>query len=239
MKTRILLKLALVSISLTVAAHATVIGYVSNLSGNSTDFSTAVAGAGGTITTYTFNDLATGGLSPSAYAGLTFSGNINQVAFGNGPGDGNDASGPLSPGEGANGASNYVWSGVNNDSLTVNFASSVSGVGLFVIDSFNIFGTTTNISAFDSSNNLLGSFNGANFNFQNNNLYFMGITSSASDIASVVFSHFGSSTGDRIALDNLQVATGGSTVPDSGSTLLLLGGAMTAFAAFRRRQANR
>ncbi len=234
MKSRILATLT--TVILATSVHAGVIGFVSNPTTNSIDFTNAVVGGGGAVTTYTFDDLSVGALDPSAYAGITFGGNISNVAFSAGPSDGNSSSNPRSLGEGPHSASNVIQSGTTNDNLTIDFASSVFGAGFFIVDNFNILGTGTTISAFDSSSSLLGTFAGPNLNFQNNNQYFMGITSSAGDISRIEFSHSGGVTGDRIAIDNLLVAAGGgASVPDTSSTLGLFAGVMMGLSIIRRR----
>jgi hypothetical protein len=235
MKLRLPLSLAFASLSLSLVAHANVVGYVNDPTGNSVDFDTAV----GAFSVYDFDGLGVGALNPTAYPGLTFGGSIDQVVYTAGPAQGNTFSTPLSSGEGLHPLSN-VWEspgGETVDSLTVTFSAPVAGAGVFVIDNFNVLGTTTTISAYDSANNLLGSFNGPNDNFQNNNEYFMGITSSADDIAELVFSHNGAGTGDTIAVDDLEVAggVGGAPAPDGASTLALLGGAIAMVGAVRRR----
>jgi hypothetical protein len=233
MKTRNYVGLALASLSFVLAAHAQVVGYVNDPANNSGNFSAAVGPSN--ITTYTFNTLATGALDPDAYAGITFSGNIDQVVYSAGPDDGNNESAPLNSGEGPHPISNVLESGVYNDSLTVDFSTAVEGAGIFVIDAFNIDGTNTTISAYDTSDVLLGTFALPNDNFQNNNEVFMGVSSSTDDIGSIVITHTGSSTGDHIALDNLEVAGGSPSVPDGGSTLTLLGGTIALVGALRRR----
>ena len=52
--------------------HAGVIGYTSNPSGDSSDFASGVASAGGVITgPLTWEDHALGALDPNHYAGMT------------------------------------------------------------------------------------------------------------------------------------------------------------------------
>lgn len=68
-------------------------------------------------------------------------GEANSVVLGSGPGQFNTSSGPFSQGEGFHAVSHYLTDGVNPSSLTISFADSVLGVGLFTIDYFNPKGT--------------------------------------------------------------------------------------------------
>lgn len=223
---------------LPLSAFAQLSGFVNSPGSNSTDWTSAVTSAGATIdASMNFDTLPTGALASNAYTGVTFSlTGFSDVTFGSGPGQGNIFSGPLSSGEGLHAASNFLLSSVNNNSLTLTFAAPVFGAGLFVIDNFNIFGTTTSIEAFDSSHTSLGSFSGPNFNFQENNQYFMGVTSTTNDIASLTFTHLGSFTGDQIGVDNIVVARLGSFAPvPEPSTYALSGAALLGVLGFARR----
>jgi hypothetical protein len=65
----------------------------------------------------------------------------------------------------------------------------------------------------------------AQFNFQENNLYFMGVTSSAGDIGSLVLSGLSDNTGDNVGIDNIEFATAFAAVPEPSSLVLgLIGG---------------
>ena len=204
-------------LSITPALNAAVNTYANNPTGNSTDFATGVAGILGSISTYTFDTLPTGVLSPSAYPGLTLAatGEFNNVVNGEGPADGNSFSTPLSPGEGLHPVSNYLGSGGGfTGGLTVDFSTPVLGFGLYTIDVFtpSSFSNADNfsLSAYtgaDGGGTLLGTATGLQFNFQTDNLYFLGITSSAANIRSVIFSSDGSGSDDNVGLDNLEVAS--------------------------------
>jgi hypothetical protein len=229
------------------ALDAGVITYAGNPTGNSTDFATGVAGIAGTITTYTFDTLATGALASNAYAGLTLNatGEFTTISNGAGPGQSNISSPPVSPGEGVHSASNYLG---NNDGtsggLTVDFSTPVVGAGIFTIDVYNPSAGSDNVSlsaysGLDGTGTLLGTATGAQFNFQANNLYFLGITSSANNIQSVVFNSIGGESGDIIGLDNLEVATSSGTVtPEPGTILMGLSASLLGLAAMRRRRAR-
>jgi hypothetical protein len=228
------------------ALDAGVITYAGNPTGNSTDFAAGVAGIAGTITTYTFDTLATGTLASNAYAGLTLNatGEFTTISNGAGPGQSNVSSSPVSPGEGAHPASNYLGDNEGTSGgLTVDFSTPVAGAGIFTIDVYNPSAGADNFSlsaytGLDGTGTLLGTATGAQYNFQANNLYFLGITSSANNIQSVVFSSNGSESGDVIGLDNLKVATSSGTVtPEPGTILTSLFGLATfGLAAMRRRR---
>jgi hypothetical protein len=111
----------------------------------------------------------------------------------------------------------------------VSFATPVLGAGLFIIDYFNPIGDNPlTIQAFTGSNGTgtsLGSFSSVAFNFQNNNLYFMGITSDQENIGSIVFTDINTNTGDTIGIDNIMFSRSlpsNDPVPEP-STWLLMG----------------
>ena len=162
---------------------------------------------------------------------LLASGDVNTVTSGAGPGQGNTFSGPLSSGEGLHASSQYLLDGGAASSLTINFATAVLGAGLFVIDYFNPTGGNNplSLSAYTGVNGggtLLGTFNSVALNFQRNHLYFMGITSSAADIQSVIFRDLSTATGDITGIDNIMIANGSASVPEAASTLMMVLGAI-------------
>lgn len=224
-------------------ASASVLGFTSNFSGNAAAWTASANGLGATIdSSINFDAHPTGALQSNFYAGLGVtmgsSGDSNTVVFGAGPGQGNTSSTPLSSGEGLHAASNYLFDGGNASSFTLLFSTPVYGAGLYVIDYFNPFNSNPlTIEAFDAANTSLGLFTSAAANFQNNNLYFMGVTSSAGDIAKLVFTDVNSATGDTTGIDNIVFATGaGNNVPEPGA-LALVGLALAGLALTRRRKA--
>jgi hypothetical protein len=76
----------------------------------------------------------------------------------------------------------------------------------------------------------LGLYDSAAFNFQQNNLYFMGVTSSAGEIGSIVFRDTNSLTGDTMGIDNILFSsntTAHNAVPEPAAALFgiaMLGG---------------
>ena len=120
--------------------------------------------------------------------------------------------------------------------FTISFDAPVIGVGLFTIDLFNPgdnppdVRNAVTIEVFDGPNgtgNSLGLFDSAQFNFQMNFLYFMGVSSTDNDIRSLVFNN-PAGAGDDIGIDNIVFA-----VPAPGG-LALLG--MAGLIAGRRRR---
>jgi hypothetical protein len=235
------------------AASANAITYANDPTGNSIDFAEGVSANGGSITTYTFDDLVTGTLNPDAYAGLTLNatGAFTTISYGTGPEQSNTTTAPLSDGEGSHPASNYLGDNVTDyGTLTVDFATPVPGAGIFTIDAFNpgsdALSDNFSLSAWTGANGtgtLLGTATGAQFNFQPDYLYFLGIVSEADNIGSIVFSQDGSLSGDVIGLDNLEVASAspaGSVTPEPDtSALLCAAGVFLTFVHHRRRAARR
>jgi hypothetical protein len=246
----------LASVLIASHAQAQLTGFVANPTTNSTDFSTFVTGMSGTINTdVNFDAHPLGTLQPNFYLGsdgvtLTGTSGMNQVTFGNGPGQGNTFSPPLSSGEGLHPASNYLYSsspGVGGGtSLTISFTSPVSAVGLFTIDYFGPANTDnplviTGYSGPNGTGTDLGSFTSVGYNFQMNNLYFMGLatTNGSNSIGSFIFSRPTDDTGDDLGLDNIEFArTSSISVPEPGAYALLGSLGLTGAAFLRRRRAR-
>jgi hypothetical protein len=224
-----------------VPAMAATTGFVGNPGSNSSDWATYVTGLGGWInTSINFDTHPTGALQANFYSGLGVTlaetGTVGNVNTGAGPGQGNTSSTPLSAGEGLHQVSNYVWVDVGSGTFTMNFATPVMGAGLFIVDYFNPQSTPLSpitIAAYNSTNALLGSYQSAVYNFQENYMYFMGIASTTSNIAAVKFTITGGH-GDQIGLDDIRFA--GSRTPIPGpATILLLAPGLAGLAAFRKR----
>jgi len=244
------MRLALLASSLLLAAgaaHAATFGFVSNPTGNSSDWAADVANRGGTVNSaIDFEAHSTGTLVSDFYSltegvTLTAAGDVNTVINSAGPGQGNTSSAPKSPGEGVNPVSNVLFDGGGVSSLTIDFAAPVIGFGLHVIDYFNPTGSNPlRIEAFAGAGGTglsLGLFDSVAFNFQENYRYFMGLTSDAADIRSVVFSDLSTATGDTIALDDFVFASSGtvtSPIPVPAALPLLMG-ALGGLALLRRR----
>lgn len=233
--------------ALTSTATNAVTFYVANPTSNLANWTSAVIAAGGSVTTNIDFD------APSTGATYTTTGSVG-ISSGNGPGDGNNGSPTLSIGEGPNPASNYLR--VNSpyfrdfrvnlpryrglSSVTVNYTAPVAAAGFFTIDYFGAsgFNNLLNLSVYDGANGtgaLLGSATSVYFNFQNNNRYFMGVTSATANIGSIVFSRTFDNTGDNIGLDNF-VSSRTGAVPEPASWAMLIAGFGLTGAVMRRRR---
>ena len=114
--------------------------------------------------------------------------------------------------------------------FSIAFASAVSSAGAQVqASSFGAF--TGTISAFDSSNILLGAFNVAGNNAGNGggSAVFAGIVSDSVNISRIEFAGFGDGAGIN------QLSAGTASVPEPGTLLLLMGPLAFLVAARRRR----
>jgi hypothetical protein len=238
---------AVLAILIGASGQAATVGYVNDPTTNSSDFTAGVSALGGTIdSNVDFDGHPVGALQNSFYTasdGVTFSttGPINTVMSGAGPGQVNNSDNPngtrpFSPGEGTHPASNFLFSdSALTSTLTLNFTLPVLGVGFFTIDLFSppplpppsnpgLFNTMT-IEAFTGSNGTgtsLGLFNNAQFNFQANHLYFMGLTSSNNDISSLVIRQVQlPGTGDQIGIDNILIARQGPQAVPEPSTIAM------------------
>ena len=183
---------------------------------------------------------------------LTATGDVDDVKNGAGPNDGNTSSTPKSPGEGPHAVSNYLYDGGGVSTLTISFGETKFGAGLFTVDHFNPYDDNPlTLEAFDGpdgTGNSLGIVTSAAFNYQPNNLYFMGITSDQGNIRSVLFTDVNTITGDTMGLDNIMFSAGGEVVAPSvpvpvpstgliGQLLLILALLFIASRGIRRLQA--
>jgi hypothetical protein len=194
-------------------AAAEVTGFVANPEGNSIDWQNEVEALGGIVNTNVNFDSHPSGLlqndfySASEGVTLAIEPNTSIVVNGQGPGQGNAWTQPLSEGEGVHAASNFLLIEGGSVSFTLSFATPVYGAGLFVIDYFDPWGMAPlAISAYRQDGSLLESYSAVQYNFQTDKLYFMGVTSSDGDIASVVFTAETSATMDLIGIDGIRFA---------------------------------
>jgi hypothetical protein len=226
--------------------QAAAIGFVNNSGTNSMDWITEVLGLGASVNAnVTFDAHPVGPLTPDFYLlsdGVTLiaSTGADSVRAGAGPADGN-TDGAI-PGEGPHASSNHLLMGspgiASTNSLIVSFAAPVVGAGMFTIDRF-YGGSPVNdivIEAYDgvdATGLLIGTFAGLNQNFQINNLYFMGIVSTAGDIRSIRLLRGPDSTGDVMGVDDILFASADNEVPEPAS-LALCGAGLAAVALLRR-----
>jgi len=200
------------------AAFATVTDFVDNPTSNRADWTAFVNNLGLEINSNVdFDDHPLGALDSDFYLGsdgvtFTTSGDFGPVTSGVGPGQGNISDPPLSPGEGPHPSSHYLLDGSGVSTLTITFDSPVSGVGLDTIDHFNPsqvnFYTIEAFTGPDGTGDSLGLFTSPNFNFQPNNLFFMGVVSTENNIRSFVLTDTSSSTGDTIGIDDIVFTAG-------------------------------
>ena len=129
-----------------------------------------------------------------------------------------------------------IWNQDAGGDIVVNFGMGVFGVGAQVqADFFGAF--TGTISAFGEFGNLLGSFmfNGDSTSKGDNSAVFAGILDDTADIFSVSFSLVDITGGNNFAINQLDIAKGGSQgVPESGATLPLLGLGIVALGFMRK-----
>jgi hypothetical protein len=236
------------------AARAGVITYANNPTGNSVDFNTAASVLGSSANYSNFEGMS-GALNSNVFLGMTLTGtgSFTTITVGAGPNQANTTETPLSSGEGSHAASclqvapSLPCAYLGDDqttygTLTVTFATPVLGAGIFTIDVFNPYTNADvfSLSAWTGANGtgtLLGTATGASYNFQPNNMYFLGVISTAGNIGSMVFSQNGAGSGDLIGLDDLAVVgqPKGST-PEPGTAALLCAGACLALFRFRRNR---
>ncbi len=170
-------------------ACAQVVGFVDNAVGNSTDFSNWASTRGYAVNDdINFDAHPAGPLIADWYlgaTGVTLQGDAWTADSGTGAASGSlDC--PCSGGEGPMGFETYLRGRLNSTSLLMTFAQPVAGAGLMFSDLYNPRGDNgIHIEAFDASDIPLGSFDAVAFNFQLNNLYFMGVADELGRIARV------------------------------------------------------
>lgn len=217
--------------ALSSGAQAAVTTFGANPTGNSGDFNAAAASQGGSVTTNINFD------SPAVGASYTTTGGA-AVVNGEGPNDGNTFTAPLSSGEGTHPVSNYLQL-TGASSLTVDFLNPTSGAGLYTIDLFNPFNVNpVSLSAFSGlggTGTLLGTVTAEPFNFQPDNLYFLGILSDSANISSIVFNTTGGA-GDTVGLDDVVSVQGTAAVPEPATWAMMLFGFGAAGISLRRRK---
>ena len=129
-----------------------------------------------------------------------------------------------------------LWNAGNGGDISISFATAIYGLGGGAqIQSDYFGGFSGTISAFDSSNTLLGShgFSGYSSSAGDDSAVFVGILSSSPNISRISFTAFNSVT--DFAINELQlVTTPGTPTPDSSTNLALLGLACMALAVTRR-----
>ncbi len=194
--------------------YGATIGFIDTAAINSTAWASQVLALGGTINSSLNFEAHSLGTTGIATLSTTCP---NVFATGVGPSQGNVTA--SLPGEGLHVSSRYIHL-TNSGTFTIAFSTDVGAVGFQTIDLFT--DTTAKIEAFNSSGVSLGSFTrAAGTNFQNSNVYYMGILSTTGNIRSVVFT-FTQGGGDTIGLDNIQYATGIGTVPVPEPSVLFL-----------------
>ena len=234
MKTAIMAS-AFVLLLTATTATAVVTPHVANPTSNLANWTAAV---GSVVTNIDFD-------SPAVNATLSYTGGAS-LSSGTGPAQGNIFSGPLSSGEGPHPASNYLFVSSPGSSspqtVTETFTVPVAAVGVSVIDYFGAggFNNFLDIAVYSGpagTGTLLGSATSVQFNFQNNNVYFMGFTSTSANIGSFVFSRLRDDTGDTIGLDNFVSSglAGGGTVPEPAAWVMMIAGFGLVGVAARRR----
>jgi hypothetical protein len=240
----ITIALACFALGLVIRVDAAVIGFVNDPARNSSDWAAAVTTFGGAINDQVnFNTHPLGTLQPSFYSSIGVTLNLtpsiaHSVQFGAGPGQANTDAEPLSSGEGPHPPSRFLWLTDTLTRLSISFDSPVYGAGLFVIDLFNPSSqpgarNPISIEAYsgaDGTGLLLGRFDAAQFNFQPNYLYFMGVASHDADIGSLVFNHPGLVV-DNIGVDDIRFAT--APIPEPAVSLFLGLGLLAVF-VFRK-----
>lgn len=220
---------ALVLLAAASYAHAGVVGFSSNVSGNSTDFATAVSAALGVIgdahLTVDYENHPLGALQPNFYPGLTVNFSTAAIVT-TSLSVGGSSTGPTSTGEGAATSLQRIYAGASAFDLEITFINPILGFGFYMIDYYNPGGANfTTLKAWTGANGtgtLIGSVDAAQYNFQDNYKYFLGILSTDSNIKSITFGSSGLA-GDGFYIDDLELAEGGVPEP---STILLAGTAL-------------
>jgi hypothetical protein len=132
--------------------------------------------------------------------------------------EGNSASGNFAPGD------NLLWSQGANGPITIAFANPVFGAGAQIqANSYGSF--TANLTAYDVSNNSLGTFNlpGLSNGNADNSAIFIGVADSTASIAKLTFSvPVAYSNPQDFVINRLSVA-GATPVPWETDTLPVVG----------------
>ena len=238
-------------------SRAAVVGFTDQPDANSSNWQDSVP-TGTRVDRIDFDDHPLGPLNGALYesslgVSLSVSNADGPVPFevetGVGPGD-YLTTGPL-VGEGSHNGSNYlslsrrVETTTTNDPawLDISFDQAVRGVGLFSIDLYR--DSELSLEAFDHADpdhadaQSLGRFNRAGLgsnNYQQNQLYFMGLLDDEPRIRSVRLK-FGAGGFDSIGVDDIRVAT--DAIIPTPSTIAILGvGAVGLLGGRRRRPAR-
>lgn len=209
-------------------------------SGNYAAFLASLSGYGQTATTITFAGQS-GTLNPNFYPGVTLTptGDVNTIQNNAGPGQGNTTG--AVPGEGPHAPSEYLLDGASSSTLTISFANQVFGAGLFIIDYFNPSGSNNPLNFYawtgqNGTGSMLAGFSSVSQNFQRNNMYFMGVTSAAGNIGSIVFDDFSTSTGDVTGIDDITFSSATVTATPEPASILLMATGLAGLAMARRRR---
>ncbi len=211
-------------LAMTRSVGASVVEFVSNPTGNSTDMANWVAGLGspGVDVSIDFESHPDGEVVPDFYPGALL--HAENVLVVHGPGSRVGAgTRPLSEGEGplvsyqgytANGGDQDGWS------LTVTFGVPVLAAGFMTADVYNPMGDNALlIEAFDgddASGTLLGTAISASFNFELNSRYFMGLGDDEGRIKSLRISTPFVFYGDSQYVDAIYVASPARSTPCVG-----------------------
>ncbi|MFB3892592.1 MAG: PEP-CTERM sorting domain-containing protein [Phycisphaerae bacterium] len=230
-------------------AGAALTGYTISPQTNSVDWTNAVTLTGQFVWNIDFSAVTPGPLASSgantyyipasaATLGASFTVQGANVAIVNGAGPGDGGRYNQNTGEGTHATSNYMafpWPGLQvvPVSITLSFTNPVSAVGVFTVD-LSVAEPFT-ITAFDSTGASLGSATSVTSAcFQPNYKYFMGVVSSANNIASVQVTGDWQNgyNGDNVGFSNFLFS---SLVAPEPATLglLVLGGLVL---VLRRRQ---
>jgi len=218
--------------------QAGVVGYTLNPTTNSTDFATAVSALSGVIGdahfTVDYEAHPLGALNPNFYPGFTINFSPATATVTTALSGGGSVTSPTSPGEGLVTSGQHIYPASTFD-LEVTFIDPLLGFGFYIIDYYNPSGVNPGLlKAWDGPNGtgtLLGSFSTAQYDFQYNNKYFVGVTDSDRRIKSVTFGLPGGA-GDSVYFDDLQLASG---IPEP-ATMLLAGLALGIVVYFDRRR---
>ncbi len=255
---RVLLVLGIAFVFSIDSASAALMNFVNAPSSNSTNWGTYVASHHGVVNTNIDFEKPSipvdQQLNPDAYlasdgvtlttAGFGSAQSAGDIVFNAGPSGVNTTN--AIPGEGLYSPSKYLLkNSAGTGSLTISFNNPVMAVGFFIIDLFRRNDDTqVTIEAFTGANGTgasLGKVAGLQNNFQTNNIYFMGVSSTANEIGSLVFSDPGAGVSgtDSIGIDNIEFAiySAPPVIPEpSSAALAVLGAFGVAVAAWQRQR---